>query len=247
MKIRNLLFLLFIFILGCSSQDSVTETNTLKVGLSAEYPPFEFQDLGQTVGFDVDLANALALQLGKKVQIQDMAFHNLIPALQNGKIDMVISGMTVTPERLKNVDFSHNYYQTSLAILYLKNQPKPKLTDLSQKKFGAQMGSIMERWAKNQVPSGQSTQVVALDTNPSLIEKLKHQQIDYVVVETTQAIEFCKVNPMLAFMTVGVSQEGYGIAFAKGSDLLPQINQALATLKANGVLQQIQDKWISHE
>lgn len=243
-KIYNILIIIIlIFIFGCSAPDqNMDKKSILVVGLSAEYPPFEFQQQGKIIGFDIDLIKAIGQKLDKEIQIQDMSFHSLIASLHTGKIDIAISGMTITPERSKNVDFTQVYYHPSLAIVYLKNHPLDSNT-FSNKKIGVQLGTTMEKWIKQQTKEQQHVEIISLDTNPPLIEKLKLQQIDYIVIETLQAVEFCKLNPSLAFQTIGQSDEGYGIALAKNSALKPEIDAALAALQADGTLEHIQEKW----
>lgn len=244
-KISNILIIITLLsIIGCQSADQkMDKKTTLVVGLSAEYPPFEFQQQGKIVGFDIDLIHAVGKKLNKEILIQDMSFHSLIASLHTGKIDIAISGMTITPERQKNVDFSQVYYQPSLAIVYLKNFPPTQLNNFSNKKMGVQLGTTMEKWAKEQAKKQQNVDIISLDTNPPLIEKLKLKQIDYIVIETLQAVEFCKLNPSLTFQTVGISDEGYGIALAKNSALKSEINAALTALQAEGALTQLQEKW----
>lgn len=240
---NTLIFIILIFIFGCNAPDqNMDKKSILIVGLSAEYPPFEFQQQGKIIGFDIDLIQAVGQKLDKEIQIQDMSFHSLIASLHTGKIDVAISGMTITPERLKNVDFTQVYYQPSLAIVYLKNQPLVS-NIFSHKKIGVQLGTTMEKWIKQQTKEQQNVEIISLDTNPPLIEKLKLKQIDYIVIETLQAVEFCKLNPSLAFQTVGTSDEGYGIALAKNSALKSEIDAALTALQADGTLEHIQEKW----
>lgn len=244
---KLLITIVILGIFGCDGPSEKVDKAPLVVGLSAEYPPFEFQQKGEIVGFDVDLAHAIGQRLNRPIQIKEMAFHSLIPSLQTGKIDMAISGITVTPERQKNIDFSEVYYHNSLAFIYLKNSPPPDLTQLSHKKFGVQLGSSMEKWLKQQSADFEQVQIFALDTNPALIEKLKLGQIDYLVIETLQAIEFSKINAKLAYQTIGTIDDGYAIALAKHSPLLTSINQALQQLNQQGVLAQLKQKWIGNE
>ncbi len=242
--VKLLILIAFILCCGCNdNQNTENKPEPVIVGLAPEYPPFEFQQHGKIVGFDVDLLQAIAKECGMHIQIQDMAFSNLIPALQTGKISMAISGFSITPERQKNIDFSTPYYHNSIALLYLKNKQAPHY-DFSHKKIGCQLGSTMEKWAKKATASFAAVEIVSLDSNPPLIEKLKLKQIDYVVIETLQAIEFCKTNPQLSYQTVGKAQDGYGIALPKNSPLLPKINQALQALENNGTLKQLEDKWL---
>jgi polar amino acid transport system substrate-binding protein len=239
-----LIFILLLTILGCHSPSAdMDKKHILVVGLAAEYPPFEYQHNGEIMGFDVDLIQAIGQQLGKQVQIQDMSFHNLIGALQNGKIDIAISGMQATPERQKSISFSSIYYQPSLAIVHMANMPLPPQHSFTNKKIGVQLGSTMEKWIKKESQSATNVEIIALDANPPLIEKLKLGQIDYVIIEALQAKEYCQANPHLTYQTIAKSDEGYAIAIAKDSAFLAKINQAIADLTLQGELQKLQQKW----
>lgn len=246
MKILSniMIFIYILLLIGCQqASDDIHKKEILKVGVSAEYPPFEFQQGGKTVGFDIDLIEAVASELGMKAEIQDMSFHSLISALQTNKIDVAISGMTITPERQKNVDFTDSYYQDTPTVVFIKE--KANLTkDLTNKKLGVQLGSTPETWAKQQAKLYKGVEIISLDANPLLIEKLKLGQIDYVVIGKLQAIEFCKANPALSYVLVGQQSEGYGIALAKNSSLTEKVNQAILKFKKNGYLQQLETKWI---
>lgn len=238
----NLLIILMIFILaGCSSPSSDSDKQRWVVGVSAEYPPFEFHSKGEIIGFDIDLIQAIGKELNVEIHIKDMSFANLIPALQTGKIDLAISGFNITPERQKNIDFSKQYYDNSLSLVYLKENATPHLNN---KKLGVQLGTTMEKWAKK-IAKTQKVEIISLDLNPTLIEKLKQRHIDYLVIETVQAIEYCKHNPQLTYYKVGTVEEGYGIALPKNSPYLTKINQALETLEKNGTLKKLEEKWVN--
>lgn len=235
------------FFVKSKDMHKMNEKKILTVGLSAEYPPFEFFQQGKIIGFDVDLIEALGQELNQKVQIKEMPFHSLIPALATGKIDMVASSMTVTSEREKNVDFSSQYYKATLGIIYLKDKKKPELNNLTHKKLGVQLGSIMEGWAKEQSKIHPDLQIIALESNPILIEKLKLHQIDYIIIEMQQAIKFCKANPSLSFQKIESDHQGYAIAFAKDSPNQTLINGALHKLEQKGVIQKLTEKWFGEQ
>ena len=97
------------------------DTDVLVMGTNATFKPFEYKDGGQVVGFDVELAQAIAKDMGKELKIEDMSFDGLLPALESGQIDMAVAGMSVTSEREKNALFSDPYYQASQRIIVPKN------------------------------------------------------------------------------------------------------------------------------
>lgn len=242
------LVLVAITLVNCNHESGDRNKKTaLVVGLSADYPPFEYQKNGKLVGLDIDFAYALAEEMGVEIKLQDMSFHNIITALQTGKIDMGISGFTPSPERLKSVDFSIPYYTNSLVILYLNENPPSATRDFSSKKLGVQLGSTMERWAKEQTKGAKDAQIIAFDTNPPLVEKLKLHQLDYVILEKAQAEEFVKAHSELKFDNIGEMSEGVSVALKKDSPLLEKVNKAISTLKEKGVLKAIQEKWLKVE
>ncbi|CAL7960708.1 polar amino acid transport system substrate-binding protein [Alphaproteobacteria bacterium] len=237
-KIFFVLPLLF-FLSACENH---ADHNKLVVGLSAEYPPFEYRESGEFMGFDIDLAHALGKKMNLEIEIKDMNFAALIPAIQYNNIDAAISAISATEERRQNLAFSEKYYTNSIALLYLKDAPLTTAQMLEGKKIGAQLGSTMEIWAKENAPAAQ---LVVMDVNPVLVESLKNKNIDAVVLEEKQAEEFYKQAPSeVAYTTIERTEEGYSIAVKKDSLLLPKINKALKELKEDGTLDKIQTKWI---
>jgi len=225
------------------------EANTPKalvVGLSAEYPPFEFIKDGKIAGFDVEIAEALGQVLGVAVEIKDISFNSLIPALKNNRIDIAISGLSVTDARKENVDFSDIYYQNTLALIFNKNAPIDTFEEWNGKKMGVQTASTMEQFAQDARKLYGPFTIVTLNTNPPLIEELKLKRIDGVVLEMVQAKAFCDANTSLSFKEIGTTKDGYAIALKKGSPLLNDINQALLILENNGSLTTLKKKWIGN-
>ncbi|MEM7402697.1 MAG: ABC transporter substrate-binding protein [Myxococcota bacterium] len=223
---------------GCSSNRNQV---VYRVGLSADYPPFEFQQNGQLVGFDVDLAHLIAHELEAKVVFQEMDFAGLIPSLQAGRIDMIISGVSRTPEREKNVDFSRPYYQNHLAAVTLQKELLAT-QKLEGKRLGAQLGTVMYEFVQ-QVPKAS---VVALSQHHQLLQALKSGHIDVLICEKAQAHAFQQSDPKLYYWLVGKVGTGYSVALAKQtkSTLRDQVDQAITQLQRSGKLDALQQKWL---
>jgi polar amino acid transport system substrate-binding protein len=240
-----------VFITGCGNNEEgkkeVNASGVLRVGLTADYPPFEFIQNKTLTGFDVDLANAIAKELGKKISIQDMDFDSLIPALQTGRIDCIIAGMTVTEERSQNVDFSIQYYAPNYAMLYKRSEPIRNIQDLNDSIIGVQLGSSMENFLKNQVGKVKNLDIVALKRTPTMVQELKLSRLDGVLVEEAQAKVFIQRYPELDYALFHAEDMGYSIAFAKGSPLREQVDAVLVKLKSSGELNKLQEKWLVGE
>ncbi|MGD0465828.1 MAG: ABC transporter substrate-binding protein [Gammaproteobacteria bacterium] len=228
---------------SCSEKEQ-TKTQLI-VGTSADYPPFEFKRGEEFQGLDIDLAKLLGKQLKKKIIFKDLAFSNLFTALNVGQIDLVISTVTFTEERNKYFDLSDPYYFTDLAIIFRKDQPIQKVSELYNKKVGAQLGSTMEMWVKDFFKDAKKdVQLVSMDLNTQLIEGLKSRQLDSIIIEHVQAIEFCKKNKELGYLVAAKSNRGYVIAMKKASKLLKPVNAALAFIKKQGDLDVLANKWL---
>jgi arginine/lysine/histidine transporter system substrate-binding protein len=213
----------------------------ITVGLSADYPPFEFKQGEEIVGFDVDLAKAIGKELGLEVEIKDMSFAMLFGALNAGEIDAIISSVTINEEKSKNYDFSAPYYFDTFAILHTAEKPVSKET-LSGKSIACQMGtSGMQTWLKSQTTD---VKIVLMDTMPQMAEALKAKHIDGALMDATQAMEFVKNSKNLSYTIVGNVSNGTGVVMKKGSPLKIQINTAIEALKQKGVLKNLESKWV---
>jgi polar amino acid transport system substrate-binding protein len=212
----------------------------ITVGLSADYPPFEFKQGEEIVGFDVDLAKAIGKELGLEVEIKDMSFAMLFGALNAGEIDAIISSITINEENSKNYDFSAPYYFDTFAILHTAEKPVSKET-LSGKSIACQMGtSGMQTWLKSQTSDAK---IVLMDTMPQMAEALKAKHIDGALMDATQAKEFVKNSKNLSYTIVGNVSNGTGVVMKKGSPLKIQINTAIEVLKQKGILKNLESKW----
>lgn len=217
----------------------IKKNGKLVLGTSADYPPYEFHKSvngkDEIVGFDIEIAKQIAKDLGVQLEIKDMKFDGLLAALSQGNVDLIVSGMTPTEERKKNVDFSDVYY-TAVQTVIERAADKDKLKtadDLKGKKVGVQKGAIQEEIAKKQLPAAQA---VALPKISDLVLSLKNNRVDAVILESPVATSNLKANTDLVFSDIKLTTEDVGSAVAvkKGSsDLVKEINKTLARLKAD--------------
>ncbi|GHU20923.1 amino acid ABC transporter substrate-binding protein [Alphaproteobacteria bacterium] len=238
-KICTILSGIMLFLLGCEDKKS---SDIIKFGLSADYPPFEYYENGELKGFDVELGRIVAQEMGKKAEFEDMGFNAALVALNVDSIQAVISTVTSTPERRKNYDLSRCYYTESLAIVYNINEPYKTATALSKDvKVACQLGTTMEFWVKKHATDAN---LITMDKYPDMIEALKADQIDCVVMDTVQAKGFCAKNPGLGYSVIEQTDaEGYAIAFKKNSPLKDGANAAISKLEKNGWLAKLKAKY----
>ena len=232
---------IFLSIIGCDNKKS----QELRLGISADYPPFTFQANEHFTGFDVELAQEIAKELNLKLVIKDMDFASLIPALKSNKIDMIMSGLTMTPERASNVDFSEPYYVPSFAVVYLKTSHDiMNIHDLIGKTIGTQMGSTMAIYLETEAKTLGDLNVVLLNKNNQLIQELVLGRIDGVLIEHAQAKAFAGSNERLEYQSFDADSQGYAAAFKKYSPFREKFNQALNKLKSEQVIEKLEKKWL---
>ncbi len=217
---------------------------------SPDYPPYEFYDTAggdrKIVGFDVDIANTLARELGFKLKIQESDFNGLIPSLQAGRADFVMAGMTPTPERRKNVDFSIIYYDAKDTIVAPKGSSLKQPKDLKGKKVGVQLGTIQEKNAQTIAKKVAGMQVKQLNKVPDIIQEIRAKRIDAAIVEDTVAQGFIQSNPDLEYAAIASEeQSGSAIAFPKGSKLVEPFNKVLYKMKGDNELETLAKQWFS--
>ena len=207
---------------------SSATSGTIKVGTEPTFAPFEFADKeGKNYdGFDMDLIRAIGKQLNKKIEIVNMGFDALIPALNSGNIDVAIAGMSITEDRKKAVDFSEAYYVSGLTVLVNKDNNSVK--------------SITDKAAK--VPGAK---VKAFNTNTEAFLELKNKGVDAVVIDKPVAAYYLTKDPNAGAKMVGetMDAESYGMALKKNNKRLAKLNAALAELKKNGEYDKLYKKW----
>lgn len=217
---------------------------TLNLGISADYPPFAYQKNGQIVGFEVDLAKAIAAEMNHDLNIHDMDFSSIIPSIKSGRIDLSMSALAITPERAKSVDFSKPYYEVAPAIVCLKESTITSKKDLAHKRVAAQLGSTLEELSKNIASEYDNVELFSAPRMIQLIEELKIGRVDAVLVDAEQAKAFAAANPNLQVILMQDDASGWAAAFPKGSLLQHEYNNALQALIDRGALDSIKDKWL---
>lgn len=224
------------------SDTSHDSSNTLVVGTSADFPPFEFMKNSEIIGFDIDLIKAIAEKLNMKVEIKDMQFYALIPSLENGDINVAIAGMAETEERARKIDFSKPYYFNKFALL-VKGEYDSNNPIKSGMKIGVQAGTVMHQWIKNY---SVDVNVMTMDRNLELVENLKNQRIDGILLDEISAKDIMQNNPTEGLSIVSlnsVHDDGISIGVKNNSPLLDGINKALTELEENGKLDELKKKW----
>ena len=230
---------------GGGEKKAAQAPKVLKVGTEPTFAPFEFQKEGSKEfdGFDMDLIRAIGKQLNMKVEILNMGFDALIPAINAGNIDLAIAGMSITPDRQKAVDMSDPYYVSGLVVVVGKDNAAVKsVNDLGNKGIAVQIGTTgAERAAK--VPGAK---VKNFNTNAEVFLELKNKGVDAVIIDKPVAEYFLATGGGKDFAKIvgdTMEAESYGISLKKNSPLTKEINKALLDLKKNGEYDKIYAKW----
>ncbi len=223
---------------------------TLIMATNAAFPPYEFYDGDVMVGIDVEMAQAVADKLGMKLQIEDMDFGSIITAVQSGKVDIGVAGMTVTEDRLKNVDFTESYATGIQVVIVTEDSDIASIDDLEGKMIGVQESTTGHIYCADTPENGGygEENVTAYTTGANAVEALKTGKVDCVVIDNEPAKAFVAANEGLKILETEFAIEDYAIAVSKdNADLTAAINGALAELKADGTLDGIIAKYISAE
>ena len=233
------------FIHSYRTKKITSDQQILRLGISADNPPFTFVKDGVYVGFEIDLAHALASQMKCSLEILDLDFGGLIPAVKNDVVDVVISGFNITEERKKNVAFSDPYYFGETGVV--AHETIKSATDLAGKRIGVQHGSIWEDEAKSIAAAQPDVEVVGFHRINQIVQELEQESIDAIVIETTVAQQVLESHPHFKVSTIpaGTKQAGIGVVLPLGSNHLPQVNTALYEIKQNGTLKKITEKWFT--
>ncbi len=230
---------------GCKKETD-NKADVLKIGTSADYPPFFFYKNGALTGFEHDLITEIATRLNKKADINDMGFDGLIGGLQTKRIQMAISAMSATKDRMKSVDFSDSYHKSYTVLLVGKDSEIQSEKDLKGIHVGVQSGSTYEMWLNKKMKKIFSDlKVKSLIKIPDLVQDYKAGRLQGIVMGIREAKGVLIAHP--EFKIVDIDDEetevSYAMAFPKGSSLKNNINAILKDLKQEGFLKQLEKKW----
>ena len=232
---------------GSDTQQSETAENTeggvLRMGTNATFPPYEYVDENNEVaGIDADIAAAIADKLGMELEITDMAFDSLIPALQSDTIDIVLAGMTVDPERAESVNFTDSYATGVQVIIVPEGSDIASPDDLEGKNIGVQTGTTGDLYCTDDY--GQEF-VKQFDNGPLAVAALLNGQVDCVVIDNEPAKNYVAANEGLKILDTAYADEDYAAAIAKeDTELFEQVNTAIQELKEDGTIASIIEKYI---
>ena len=214
----------------------------LIVATDTAFVPFEFKQDGKYTGFDIQLWEAIAKQAGLKYKLQPMDFNGIIPGLQTHNLDVALAGITIREDRAKVIDFSDPYYESGLAILVANDSPIKAAADLEGKTVAVKIGTATVDYLKANVPSAKLKLFPNID---NAFLELATGRVDAVVHDTPNVQYYAKTAGQGKVKVVGSLKSGdfYGIAFPKGSELVPVVNKALAELQANGTYDKLYETW----
>lgn len=232
---------------NASGEDVDGDKEVLKMATSADFPPFETRDTdGNFEGFDIDLAHLIAEELGYELEIEDMKFDGLIGSLQAGRVDFVMSGMSATEDRKKNVDFSHEYHRSGEMFLSLEDDAFDDLESLEGKVVGVQLGTIQEEGAET-LQEEYDFDIKKLDDSTILIQELLSKRIDFAYMDKQVALGYMDAQDLFGTDDPTTVSPGMGVAFPKGSDLVDNVNEILEMFEEDGTLEELRDKWLKDE
>lgn len=246
---KRLPIFLLIAVVLLSASGLALAQGVLKVATEAGFMPFEFVDgeTGELAGFDMDLIRAIGAELGLEVQIDNISWDGLIPALLNNNYDAVIAGVTITEERAASVDFSQPYFESVLTIVTSANSADVTgLDDLGNKIAAVQINTTGDFTASDLQDEGKLKSLSRYDTVPDAMQAVMIGAAQVVIVDLPVAEAYLAANPSAPLKHVGPvsANEFYGIAVNKNNpELLEKINAALLALKENGTYEQIYQKW----
>lgn len=244
-----------LLIAGCGGGDAKKDAaksggdgKKLVVAINATFPPFESVKEGTKdySGIDIEIAQYIGKKLGKTVEFQDMKFASLVPTLQSGRADMIISGISPTAKRKEVVSFSKPYYFPMKALLFKKGAGYKSLADLKGKKAGASMGTTYVKELKD----AGGIEVTELDNTPLVVQDIKNGRLDAGLFDSAQAAVFVKENPELEMAILNlpvVNDDTFAIALPKDSKDIGKINDILKEMKQNGEFHKILVKYLGEE
>ena len=229
------------------TEQSEGNTGVIRMGCSADFPPFEsYADDGATiVGYDVDMMQEVCNRIGMELEVQDMNFDAVVTAVQTGKLEVGVSGITITDERKNSVNFSESYFMAAQSILVPKDSAIKGYQDLldGDYKAGVQLGTTGDIMASEKL----GDRVSQFEKYGDALAAMLAGKVDCMVLDTGVAEAFAAANDLVVLEeTFGTEEdtEYYGIAIAKeNTELLDKVNTALADMKEDGFFDELNAKY----
>ena len=234
---------------GCGKTESgmTIENGKLIMSTNAAFPPYEMTtDDGGFAGIDIEIAEAIAKKLGLELVIDDMDFDGALLAVQQGKSDIVMAGVTVNPDRQKVMDFSDTY-ATGVQVVIVKEGSDVTMDNLGDKLIGTQRGTTGYIYASDTIENGGygEDHVVAYDSGITAVQALMNGKVDCVLIDAAPADVFVAENEGLMILDTEYVVESYAIAISQDNvELLGKVTAALQDLIADGTVDAIVEKYI---
>lgn len=241
---KHLISLLVLFTLCACSR-----SNKLIIGTDATYPPFEFVDeTGQITGVDIEVGREIGKALGREVEFRNINFDGLITALRTGSIDLVISALSVNPERKQSIDFSEPYVKTGLAILAAKDSTVQSAADLKTpgRKIVVRLGTTGESWARENL---KDAKIISLDADVSCVMEVVNANVDAWIYDQVSIMNHHAKHPeKTRALLAPLREEVWAVGLKKGNEELKnKVNEVLARMRKDGSFTKLAGRFMAKE
>ena len=231
MKKFMLLVLSILLLTGCKRDD-----NKLILATEAGFAPYEYYQDGEIVGVDIDIAREIAASLGKELVIKDVSFDFIINEIKSGKSDIGAAGMSITKERLEEVDFSVEYAVSNQVVIVPMDSKITSIDQISNQRIAVQLGTVADSYVNENY---KDATVIRQKKYLSMVEDLKAGKVDLIIMDLLPASEIVKSNDGLKILDEYLFTDKYGMAIKKGNkELLDKVNDVLTRLMSEGKIEE---------
>lgn len=231
MKKFMLLVMSILLLTGCKRDD-----NKLILATEAGFAPYEYYQDGEIVGVDIDIAREIAASLGKELVIKDVSFDFIINEIKSGKSDIGAAGMSITKERLEEVDFSVEYAVSNQVVIVPMDSRITSIDQISNQRIAVQLGTVADSYVNENY---KDATVIRQKKYLSMVEDLKAGKVDLIIMDLLPANEIVKSNDGLKILDEYLFTDKYGMAIKKGNkELLDKVNDVLTRLMSEGKIEE---------
>jgi polar amino acid transport system substrate-binding protein len=234
---------------GCikeqSTWDQIQESGVLRIGLDPTFPPFEVADEQNVWGLDVDLANAIAVELGLRSEFTYFGYDGLYDALSTKQVDVLISALVIVPERMGDFAYSDSYFNAGQVLVTGKDQMISETPDLEGRTIAVELGAQGHLLATTWQRSIPDLNIQVKDSSEEALSSISNGDVDAVVVDHVSARLHREQTPNLQIHMLDEASEPYALVVrVEDQKLLDELNQTLDKMKRNGQLESIINSWL---